>query len=59
MIPTLAPTITIQIETPTGLQGATVVRSLSKGMVTFSMEICRYTRVPQKLAEEIIAGRRE
>jgi len=38
---------------------ATVVRGLSKGMATFSMEMCRYARVPQKLAEEIIAQRRE
>ncbi len=38
---------------------ATVVRGLSKGMATFSMEMCRYARVPQKLAEEIIAKRRE
>jgi len=38
---------------------ATVVRGLSKGMATFSMEMCRYARVPQKLAEEIINQRRE
>ncbi len=38
---------------------ATIVRGLSKGMATFSMEMCRYARVPQKLAEEIIAQRRE
>ena len=38
---------------------ATVVRGLSKGMATFSMEMCRYARVPQKLAEEIITQRRE
>jgi elongation factor G len=38
---------------------ATVVRGQSKGMATFSMEMCRYARVPQKLAEEIIAQRRE
>jgi elongation factor G len=38
---------------------ATVVRGLSKGMATFSMEMCRYARVPQKLAEEIIAQRRQ
>ena len=38
---------------------ATVVRGLSKGMATFSMEMCRYARVPQKLAEEIIRQRRE
>ena len=36
---------------------ATVVRGLSKGMATFSMEMSRYARVPQKLAEEIIAQR--
>jgi len=38
---------------------ATVVRGLSKGMATFSMEMCRYARVPLKLAEEIIAQRRQ
>jgi len=38
---------------------ATVVRGQSKGMATFSMEMCRYARVPAALAEEIIAKRRE
>jgi len=38
---------------------ATVVRGLSKGMATFSMEMARYARVPARLAEEIIAQRRE
>ena len=38
---------------------ATVVRGLSKGMATFSMEMSRYARVPDKLAEEIIHRRRE
>ena len=38
---------------------ATVVRGLSKGMATFSMEMSRYARVPNKLAEEIINRRRE
>jgi len=38
---------------------ATVVRGLSKGMATFSMEMSRYARVPVKLAEEIIRQRRE
>jgi elongation factor G len=38
---------------------ATVVRGLSKGMATFSMEMVRYARVPDKLAEEIINRRRE
>lgn len=38
---------------------ATVVRGQSKGMATFSMEMCRYARVPAKLAEEIITKRRE
>ena len=38
---------------------ATVVRGLSKGMATFSMEMSHYARVPAKLAEEIIAQRRE
>ncbi|MEJ2702082.1 MAG: elongation factor G [Sedimentisphaerales bacterium] len=38
---------------------ATVVRGLSKGMATFSMEMVRYARVPDKLADEIINRRRE
>ena len=38
---------------------ATVVRGLSKGMATFSMEMSRYARVPVKLAEEIIDRRRQ
>lgn len=37
---------------------ATVVRGLSKGMATFSMEMARYAQVPTKLAEEIISRRR-
>jgi elongation factor G len=38
---------------------ATVVRGLSKGMATFSMEMSHYAQVPVRLAEEIIAVRRE
>jgi elongation factor G len=38
---------------------STIVRGLSKGMATFSMEMSHYNRVPQKLAEEIILSRRE
>lgn len=38
---------------------ATIVRSLSQGMATFSMELARYGRVPTKIAEEIIATRRK
>jgi len=38
---------------------ATVVRGLSKGMATFTMEMSRYSRVPTRLAEEIISQRRE
>ena len=38
---------------------ATVVRGLSKGMATFSMEMSRYAQVPTRLAEEIVAQRRE
>jgi len=38
---------------------ATVVRGMSKGMATFSMEMSRYARVPKKLAEEIINQRRQ
>ena len=37
---------------------ATVLRSLSKGMATFTMEMARYGRVPRDIAEEIIARRR-
>jgi len=38
---------------------ATIVRGLSKGMATFSMEMSHYAQVPTKLAEEIIVRRRE
>ncbi len=38
---------------------ATVVRSLSKGMATFTMEMSRYGRVPVRIAEDIVATRRE
>ena len=38
---------------------ATVVRSQSKGMATFTMEMSHYAPVPNKLADEIIARRRE
>ncbi len=38
---------------------ATILRNLSKGMATFSMEMARYARVPQKIAEEIIERRRK
>jgi len=38
---------------------ATIVRSLSKGMATFTMEMARYSRVPQKIADEIIELRRK
>ena len=38
---------------------ATVVRGLSQGMATFSMELARYGRVPTRIAEEIIATRRQ
>jgi elongation factor G len=37
---------------------ATIVRSLSKGMATFTMEMARYNRVPQRIADEIIELRR-
>lgn len=38
---------------------ATVIRSLSKGMATFTMEMSRYARVPERIAQEIIAERRK
>jgi elongation factor G len=38
---------------------ATVIRSLSKGMATFTMEMAHYARVPAKIAEEIMEKRRQ
>ena len=38
---------------------STVVRSLSQGMATFTMELARYGKVPVKIAEEIIANRKK
>ncbi len=38
---------------------ATVVRSLSKGMASFTMEMSRYAQVPNRIAEEIIERRRK
>ncbi len=38
---------------------ATVIRGMSKGMATFTMEMAKYSRVPQKIAEEVIAMRKE
>ncbi len=38
---------------------ATVLRSQSKGMATYTMEMSRYARVPEKIALEIIARRKE
>ncbi|MHC4754577.1 MAG: elongation factor G [Planctomycetota bacterium] len=38
---------------------ATIIRGMTKGMGTFSMEMSRYARVPVKIAEEILAKRRE
>jgi elongation factor G len=38
---------------------STVVRSLSQGMATFSMELARYGKVPNKIADEIIANRKK
>ena len=38
---------------------STNVRGMSKGMATFSMEMSRYSRVPQKIAEEIIFNRKQ
>jgi len=34
-------------------------RSLSQGMAGFTMELCRFGKVPNKIAEEIIAARRK
>jgi elongation factor G len=38
---------------------ATVIRGMTKGMGTFSMEMSRYAMVPVKIGEEILANRRE
>jgi elongation factor G len=38
---------------------ATVIRGMTKGMGTFSMEMLRYSMVPVKIGEEILANRRE
>jgi len=38
---------------------ATIIRSLSKGMATFTMEMARYGKVPKKIADEIIEFRRK
>jgi elongation factor G len=38
---------------------ATVIRSMTKGMGTFSMEMAHYAKVPVKIGEEILAKRRE
>ena len=37
---------------------ATVIRSLSKGMATFTMEMSKYSRVPQSVADDIITARK-
>ncbi len=38
---------------------ATIIRGMSKGMGTFSMEMSHYAKVPVKIAEEILIRRRE
>ena len=38
---------------------ATVIRGMTKGMGTFSMEMARYAMVPVKIGEEILVRRRE
>ena len=38
---------------------ATVIRSMTKGMGTFSMEMSRYAKVPVRISEEILAKRCE
>jgi len=38
---------------------ATVIRGLSKGMGTFSMEMARYAKVPAKVGAEILRTRQE
>lgn len=51
--------VTVRAEVPlASMFGyATVMRGLSKGMATFSMEMARYARVPARIAEDIIAER--
>jgi elongation factor G len=51
----------VQVEVPlSSMFGyATIIRGMTKGMGTFSMEMSRYARVPVKIAEEILAKRRE
>ncbi|MCK4998261.1 MAG: elongation factor G, partial [Anaerohalosphaera sp.] len=38
---------------------ATIIRSMTKGMGTFTMEMSSYAKVPVKIAEEILLKRRE
>jgi len=38
---------------------ATVIRGMTKGMGTFTMEMARYSRVPVKIAEEILLRKKE
>jgi elongation factor G len=38
---------------------STNLRSMSKGMATFSMEMSHYARMPQSLAEEVILARKQ
>jgi len=38
---------------------ATIIRSLSKGMATFTMEMSKYAKVPNNIAEEVIEERRK
>jgi elongation factor G len=38
---------------------ATVVRGMTKGMGTFTMEMARYAQVPVKISEEILLQRKD
>jgi translation elongation factor EF-G len=38
---------------------ATVIRGMTKGTGTFSMEMSRYTRVPAKISEVILEQHRQ
>ena len=38
---------------------ATVIRGMSKGMGTFTMEMASYAKVPVRISEEILFKRRE
>ena len=38
---------------------STVLRSMTQGKAEFSMEVCRYAKVPQSISEELKAKKEE